>query len=97
MKTRKIVAAAIAALCALGSVSYVPLASDNSSVIVSQAEEAAKITVWDGTSDTTWYDDEETEFHLTTAEQLAGVAVLSTSSKKDFKNKTIYLENDLYL
>lgn len=97
MKTRKIVAAAIAALCALGSVSYVPLASDNSSVIVSQAEEAAKITVWDGTSDTTWYDDEETEFHLTTAEQLAGVVVLSTSSKKTFKDKTIYLENDLYL
>ncbi|MBE6864060.1 MAG: hypothetical protein E7495_05775 [Ruminococcus flavefaciens] len=97
MKTRKIAAAAIAALCAIGSVGYVPLASDNSSVIVSQAEEAAKITVWDGTSDTTWYDDEETEFHLTTAEQLAGVVVLSTSSKKDFKNKTIYLENDLYL
>lgn len=35
MKTRKIAAAAIAALCAIGSVSYVPLASDNSSVIVS--------------------------------------------------------------
>ncbi len=97
MKTRKIAAAAIAALCAIGSVGYVPLASDNSSVIVSQAEEAAKITVWDGTSDTTWYDDEETEFHLTTAEQLAGVAVLSTSSKKSFYGKTIYLENDLYL
>ena len=28
---------------------------------------------WDGTADTSWYDENETEFHLQTAEQLAGM------------------------
>ena len=31
---------------------------------------------WDGTADTSWYDENETEFHLQTAEQLAGMAKL---------------------
>ena len=44
---------------------------------------------WDGTADTSWYDENETEFHLQTAEQLAGMA--------NFKDKTVYLENDLDL
>lgn len=32
---------------------------------------------WDGTADTSWYDENETEFHLQTAEQLAGWQSLS--------------------
>ncbi|MDD4509384.1 MAG: leucine-rich repeat protein [Oscillospiraceae bacterium] len=33
-------------------------------------------TVWDGTADTTWYDPNRTSFTITTAEQLAGLAVI---------------------
>ena len=52
---------------------------------------------WDGTADTSWYDENETEFHLQTAEQLAGMAKLINGDMANFKDKTIYLENDLDL
>ena len=52
---------------------------------------------WDGTADTSWYDENETEFHLQTAEQLAGIAKLINGDMANFKDKTIYLENDLDL
>ena len=52
---------------------------------------------WDGTADTSWYDENETEFHLQTAEQLAGMAKLINDDRANFKDKTIYLENDLDL
>ena len=31
---------------------------------------------WDGTADTSWYDENETKFHLKAAKQLAGMAKL---------------------
>ena len=52
---------------------------------------------WDGTADTSWYDENETEFHLQTAEQLAGMAKLVNDDTAYFKDKTVYLENDLDL
>ena len=52
---------------------------------------------WDGTADTSWYDENETEFHLQTAEQLSGMAKLINGDMANFKDKTIYLENDLDL
>ena len=52
---------------------------------------------WDGTADTNWYDENETEFHLQTAEQLAGMAKLVNDDTANFKDKTVYLENDLDL
>ena len=52
---------------------------------------------WDGTADTSWYDENETEFHLQTAEQLAGMAKLINDDTAYFKDKTVYLENDLDL
>ena len=52
---------------------------------------------WDGTADTSWYDENETEFHLQTAEQLAGMAKLINDDMANFKDKTVYLENDLDL
>lgn len=54
---------------------------------------------WDGTADTTWYDDGETEFYLTTAEQLAGIAILvnDNAASKSFAGKTIYLDADVDL
>ena len=33
---------------------------------------AALADTWDGTADTSWYNDNDTEFVITTAEQLAG-------------------------
>ena len=52
---------------------------------------------WDGTADTSWYDENKTEFHLQAAEQLAGMAKLINGDMANFKDKTIYLENDLDL
>ena len=43
---------------------------------------------WDGTSDTTWYNDTYTEFTLTTAEHLAGLAEL-VDGGNTFAGKTI--------
>jgi hypothetical protein len=50
--------------------------------------------VWDGTSDTTWYNTTDTLFQLTTAEQLAGLAVM-VNNGNSFQGKTIELMNDV--
>ena len=56
---------------------------------------------WDGTADTSWYTDHktDTEYHFTTAEQLAGLAQLvnDKTASVSFEGKTIYLDNDLDL
>ena len=51
---------------------------------------------WDGTSDVSWYNDTDTEFHLTTAEQLAGLAEI-VNGGNTLAGKTIYLDADLDL
>ena len=58
---------------------------------------AETMDTWDGTADTSWYDEEKTEFYLQTAEQLAGMAKLVKDDMANFKDKTVYLENDLDL
>lgn len=50
--------------------------------------------VWDGTSDTTWYNTTDTVFQLTTAKQLAGLAVM-VNNGNTFQGKTIELMNDV--
>ncbi len=53
-----------------------------------------EVSVWDGKNvDKTWYDDEEKEFHITSASQLAGFFSLVEAGNW-FKNCTIYLDND---
>ena len=52
--------------------------------------------VWDGTVDTTWYAEDKTEFTLTKASQLAGLASL-VNSGNTFEGKTISLGNDINL
>ena len=56
---------------------------------------------WDGTADTSWYvgHETDTEYHFTTAEQLAGLAQLvnDKTASVSFERKTIYLDNDLDL
>ena len=60
---------------------------------------ADSTNAWDGTADISWYTDHETdtEYRFTTAEQLAGMAKLINDDMAYFKDKTIYLENDLDL
>lgn len=52
-----------------------------------------------GYYDTSWYDESQTEFTLTTPQQLAGVAYLTTASggKATFLGKTIKLGSDIDL
>ena len=59
---------------------------------------AEAVDIWDGTADTSWYVGHEvdSEYHITTAEQLAGLAQLVNGNIL-FKDKTIYLDNDLDL
>jgi hypothetical protein len=52
--------------------------------------------VWNGTTDITWYKESSTEFIITTAEQLAGLAVLVNGGKK-FSGKTIKLGRNIVL
>ena len=66
--------------------------------LLPSAEFAAEtMDTWDGTADTSWYDENETEFHLKTAKQLAGMAKLINNDTAYFKDKTVYLDNDLDL
>ena len=63
------------------------------------AESAAD--VWDGTADTSWYTSapDASEYHISTAEQLAGLAQLVNADPgtTNFAGKTFYLDNDLDL
>ena len=56
---------------------------------------------WDGTADTSWYTSspDASEYHISTAEQLAGLAQLVNADPgtTNFAGKAFYLENDLDL
>ena len=75
------------------STGEVVLYVDNFSVF-SVVQEAAE--EWDGTSDTTWYNENDTEFTLTTAEQFAGFRYL-VDGGNTFAGKTIKLGTDINL
>ena len=51
---------------------------------------------WNGTTDTTWYNDEDTTFTLSTAEELVGLAELANNGNT-FSGKTIELESNMDL
>ena len=63
--------------------------------------EESMVDTWDGSADTNWYigHESDAEYHITTAEQLAGLAQLVNADpgKTNFTGKTFYLENDLDL
>ena len=52
--------------------------------------------VWDGTADTTWYNNTDTEFDIMTAEQVAGLSKLIDAGNT-FEGKTLKLGEDLDL
>lgn len=60
---------------------------------------AAENTVdtWDGSVDTSWYDANSTEFHITTAEQLAGISQLASEKNLNFEDVTLNLTIDVNL
>ena len=63
--------------------------------------EGTSVDNWDGSADTRWYADapDASEYHISTAEQLAGLAKLVNTENESvsFAGKTIYLDNDLDL
>ena len=63
--------------------------------------EGTSVDNWDGTADTSWYTSapDASEYHISTAEQLAGLAQLVNADPgtTNFAGKTFYLENDLDL
>ena len=61
--------------------------------------EVSSFDLWDGTVDTTWYEKnpKATTFNIYTAEELAGIAQIVKDGTDYFKNKTIYLMNDINL
>ena len=63
--------------------------------------EESSVDTWDGSADTSWYTGHESdvEYHITTAEQLAGLAQLVNADlgKTNFAGKTFYLDKDLDL
>ncbi len=58
--------------------------------------EASLVDAWDGTADTSWYNDTDTEFSLISAEQLAGFAEL-VDGGNTFAGKTITLTKNIDL
>ena len=69
--------------------------NSNISKLIVNAEELTG-TVWNGTADTSWYDAEETEFHIKTPEEFAGFAK-EVQSGRSMEGKTIYLDCDIVL
>lgn len=61
--------------------------------------EGTSVDNWDGSADTSWYvgHETDTEYHITTAEQLAGLAQLVNTDPgtTNFAGKTFYLEMTL--
>ena len=90
MKMKKKLLSLLLALCL--AMTLVPMSAF--------AEETAADS-WDGTADTSWYTDapDASEYHISTAEQLAGLAQLVNADPgtTNFAGKTFYLENDLDL
>lgn len=98
MKVKKMMATIIAGLCVIGSINFTTKYSDYKISVVNAEEnikEDEEIHIWDGTDDTSWYDESDSEFHIYTPEEFAGIATLSAKGK-NFKDKTVYIENDLY-
>jgi len=57
---------------------------------------ATYASVWNGKADTKWYKDSESEFTITTPEQLAGLAKL-VNKGNDFKGKMFKLGTNIML
>lgn len=90
MKMKKKILSLLLALCLV--MALVPMTA---------FAEGTSVDNWDGTADTSWYTSapDASEYHISTAEQLAGLAQLVNADPgtTNFAGKTFYLENDLVL
>ena len=68
----------------------------SATVILSTDSDAATSDSWDGVQDDSWYEEGTTEFTLTTAEQLAGLAKL-VNEGITFDGITVKLDTDITL
>ena len=59
-------------------------------------ESSKEYDVWNGQSDTSWYNDTDTEFTINTAKELAGFSKL-VDEGNTFEGKTVKLGKDIYL
>lgn len=86
----------IVVLFAFSLVSIVP---GNIYLPVNAADDNEETTaeVWNGSYDTSWYDAEESELYLFSAEDFAGLSYLVNTGKKNFVGQTIILEADIDL
>lgn len=82
-KLKKIISSITAAAVAVGTAA-------SAAVVPSDASGD-----WDGSYDISWYNSQDTEFTLTTPEELAGLARLVNSQTDSFDEKTIYLGSDV--
>ncbi len=80
-------ATVIAAVAIMVAVFAVPMMSGDAD---------AATDTWDGTADTSWYNDTSTEFTLKTAEELAGLANIVNEGNQ-LSGKTIILDSDIDL
>lgn len=60
------------------------------------AKKASKPKVWNGKSDTSWFDGKKDSYNIKTAEQLAGLAEI-VNNGKDLAGITFNLTSDIYL
>ena len=76
-------------------------AAENTQEPTAAFAEGTSVDNWDGTADTSWYTSapDATEYDISTAEQLAGLAQLVNADpgKTNFAGKTIYWDNDIDL
>ncbi|MGN0178335.1 MAG: dockerin type I domain-containing protein [Monoglobaceae bacterium] len=105
MKLKKLVSALVSGAMVLGTVSIPAFAAVEEPVADEILETAGDVELfstedsWIDNADTAWYDNAvegTTEFTLTTAEQLAGLAKL-VNNGNNFSGKTIKLGNDIDL
>ena len=87
MRLKKLISGVLAGLTAISSIPF------SSVGVIASAADAEK-DIWDGTTDTSWYDSEETEFHISTPEELAGLAEL-VNDGKSMSGQTFVLDNDI--
>ncbi len=62
-----------------------------------ETQETQIAGTWGEKANTSWYNENESVFHITTAEQLAGIATLVNAGTVTFEGKTIYLDNNIDL
>ena len=88
----------IASLTALsiGFVAVLPANSIGDFIFSKSVTVKAETTIWDGTSDTSWYDGEEEELHISTAEEFTGLFNI-ISGGLTFEGQAVILDNDIYL